>query len=617
MLIFESLFIKIILPEIILIKKRIELLRDLMKKNKINAYIIPGTDPHQSEYIPAPWQRREWISGFTGSNGSIAITENKGGLWTDSRYYIQAEKELKDSGINLFKMNNPDFPDMFSWIKNSLRPNDTVGIDSKLISYKASLNLIKTMDLKNIKIKWLKNNLIDIIWKDRPSLPDSLLKIHKNEFAGETVVVKLKNIRKIMDENKIDSLVLSSLDSISWLFNIRGNDVEFNPVAIAYAVISKSQTDIFIRKKILTDITKEHLEQHSNIHNYTDFDSFLKKLSNNKTKILADPITTNKWIIDNIYNSDKSSMIVFSENPIYKMKAIKNSVEISGLRNAHIRDGIAMVKFLKWLTDNVSKEEISELSLVNKLNEFRTMGEYYKGPSFSTISGYKEHGAIIHYKSDKKTNSLLKPEGLLLLDSGAQYLDGTTDITRTISLGTPTPEEKYYYTYVLKSQINLSALSFPAGSRGIQLDSIARQPLWQIGCNYAHGTGHGVGSYLNVHEGPQQLSSTPGSGTNIIIKEGMFVSIEPGFYKEGSFGVRIENLALIIKNTELSSEKKSFLCFDILTLCPLDITLINKELLSINEKKYINNYQAKVYTALSPHLDEETNKWLKAATKAL
>ncbi len=595
-----------------MINNRINNLRNLLKEYNIDAYIVPGTDPHQNEYIPEFWQRREWITGFTGSYGNFAVTKKASGLWTDSRYFIQAENELKTTEIKLFKINTPHTPNIHSWLLDNLKKGSTIGLDPRLITQKQSEQMDKDFSQKNITIKSIESNLIDILWKNKPVISNSPILIHPTEYSGKPVKDKLLEVSKLIIEKKAEIHIISTLDAIAWLFNLRGNDIKYNPLFISYAVITKENADIFVRDSIITEDIRNYLKDYAEIFPY---DEFIKRISHfSKKDILIDPLHTSKWIADAVSQHDNN--IIYAESPVILNKATKNPSEVTGFRNAHKRDGTALVKFFFWLKNELPGNSISEISASEKLEQFRSRQELYSGPSFHTISGYREHGAIVHYSASAKTDLTLKQEGLLLIDSGSQYLDGTTDVTRTISLGTPTQEEKFFYTYVLKCHINLAQAVFPEGTKGVQLDSLARRHLWDIGEDYGHGTGHGIGSYLNVHETPPGISSHCSTFDNPL-SENMFLSIEPGIYKEGNLGIRIENLVIIVKHEKLSRVDRTFLCFEPVTLFPFDITLIDKSLLSDKEIEYINQYHKKIYKALKNYLSQEERNWLFSITRSL
>lgn len=591
-----------------MIAKRLENLRKLMTKNNIHAYIIPGTDPHMSEYLPDLWKRREWISGFNGSAGDVVVTLKEAGLWTDSRYFLQADIQLKNSGITLFKMGEPTTPDMFLWIKETLNKGESVGIDPKLLTITQKQSILKLFKYKKIKLKEIEENLVDTLWEDQPSLPLHPIEIMEDAFSGENVSSKLERVRKKMVSAGAENLIISTLDSIAWLFNIRSCDISYNPMVISYAIITKTTAKLFINKKKMTDEVRNYLVNVS-IYNYEDFKNHLKALIGN---VMLDRSSVSSFLITNIQTDGE---IIFSENPITLLKSIKNPIEIQGFKNCHIKDGAAMASFLNWLYKSIGKEKITEVSASEKLLDFRKKQDGFVGESFSTIAGYKEHGAIIHYSATKESDVELKADGIFLLDSGGQYTEGTTDITRTVSLGNPTEEEKEMFTLVLKGHIDLAMTSYPEGTAGKQLDTIARKPLWDKGLNYGHGTGHGVGHYSGVHEGPQAISYYRCTGVALV--PGMVTSNEPGFYKEGKFGIRTENLIVTVKDSEKSKNGINFYKFENLTLCPIDKNLINKNLLTEDELNYLNNYHKTVFETISPLVDKEVKAWLKKATEKI
>jgi Xaa-Pro aminopeptidase len=594
------------------IPERLSALRNLMKKNKIHAYIIPSTDPHQSEYVPELWQRRPWISGFTGSAGDVIITQDKAGLWTDSRYFLQAVDQLKDTGIDLYKIGVAGVPTMFEFLRDELKKDQTVAIDPRLHTKQEADDLRNRLDNHKIKLTHLDENLVDKLWKDQPGLSDDPIMAWDVKYAGESVESKLGRIREKMAVEGADIHVLTTLDSIAWTFNIRGKDVEYNPVVIAYALITKENAELFVnRKKVKKDV-KKALKGQVKIYDYEDFSKRLQKNTGKKIKVWLDIDSVSAWVVSLI---DKKSDMLYKKSPITLFKACKNKTELSGFKACHIRDGVAMVKFLHWLSEAVPKGGITEISASDKLAEFRATDSLFQGLSFATISGYNEHGAIVHYESSPETNVELKPEGIYLIDSGGQYLDGTTDITRTIALGEPTDEQKDRFTRILKGHIDLSVASFPRGTQGIQLDTLARKPLWEIGQNYGHGTGHGVGAFLSVHEGPQGISYYRGIG--VPLELGMICSNEPGFYKAGEYGMRIETLINVVKDKEKTTNEFEFYKFETATLCPINTKLIEKSLLSNEEVEYLNIYHKRVYDELSPKLRGKAKEWLAAATEPI
>ncbi len=589
------------------IREKISALRSLMQEKGFAAYIIPPTDPHQSEYISDHWKTREWLSGFTGSAGTVVVTQQFAGLWTDSRYFIQAEKELEGTPIELVKLKIPHTPEYIDWLGEHLQEGETVGINGKVFS-QSLVNQIKSK-LSPLGIKFnCVFDLPDQIWKDRPALSSGEVMEHDLKYAGKSRTEKIAMVREEMKDNAIDYHLLTSLDDIAWLFNLRGTDVEYNPVFISYAVISQNSAVLFLDEKKLNASLKAKLEDEGiELQPYTAISQYLGDLP--KDSLLS-------------YNSGKTSHHLWLSIPPHcqktdkisipaVLKTCKNENEIKNIRNALIKDGVALVKFFRWLEQNIDKGEITEITLDEQLTHFRQQQPGFMGNSFGTIAGYKDHGAIIHYSATEETAYTLKPEGMLLLDSGGQYVDGTTDITRTICLGKPTDEQIMDYTLVLKGLIKLSMAYFPEGTKGFHLDALARFPLWQHGKNYGHGTGHGVGYFLNVHEGPQGI--TPNPMVNYPLKEGMLQSNEPGFYPEGKYGIRLENLIVVIPHIETQYGK--FLQFETLTLFPLEMNLIDTEMLTPEEQGWLNRYHRKVFQNLSPHLNTEENQWLLKKTR--
>ncbi|MFP4369845.1 MAG: aminopeptidase P family protein [Candidatus Kapaibacterium sp.] len=589
------------------VNERIAQLRALMESKGIDAYVVPSTDPHMSEYVAEHWQSRAFISGFTGSAGTVVITKDRSGLWTDSRYFLQAEQQLAYTEIELFKMGMPDVPDYQDFLYNSLLENDVVGFDGRCFSTAEAKKLEKKFSAKGININ-SNYDLIAPIWSDRPSIPMNEIFIHDVKFAGKSRNEKIDEIRRGMKEQSCNIHIIGSLDDIAWIFNIRGNDVDYNPVAIAYAIIRENTAQLFIYEdKVPLDVRKELEDEGIEVISY---EKVALKISDLKDEtVLVDTSKLNNWLYSNI---PFSCRIVEGMNVSTKLKAQKNNTEVEGIKKALRRDGSAMVEFYHWLENNVGKEKITELSAAKKLREFRSAKENFVGESFSTIAGYKEHGAIVHYSADEKSDAEIKKEGFFLLDSGGQYLDGTTDITRMIHLSEPTAQEKKDYTLVLKGHINLAMAKFPANTRGSQLDVLARGFLWNNGINYLHGTGHGVGCFLNVHEGPQNIRMEENPNT---LKPGMINSNEPGVYRSGQYGIRIENLIIVRENEETDFGK--FYNFETLTLCPIETKPIDKHYLSEAEINWLNEYHKQVYESLAPLLGEEHKNWLKEKTKAI
>ena len=590
------------------IDNKIAKLRALMKEKSINAYIIPSTDSHQSEYIPDYFKSREWISGFTGSAGTVLVTEKSAILWTDGRYFLQAEAELKGKKIELFKMGEQNVPSINEYLKKYLEKSQTVGFDGKLFSQQQVIMMKKAFKGLDIRIN-VSEDLIDEIWDDRPPLPKGKAFIHETKYSGQSTGEKLDKIRKEMKEKSADYYLMSSLDDIAWTFNIRGVDIKYNPVVISYALVELEKATLFVDSEKLDENSREILLQENIvIKNYIEIEDFLKTLNVDKN-IYFDLDKTSVYCYENI---PKKMKHINGKDIVASLKAIKNKTEIENFKRCQLRDGVAMVKFLHWLDTNVGKIEISELSASEKLEEIRSEGENYVSLSFETIAGYKDHAAIVHYSVDQASNYSLKAEGMLLLDSGAQYLDGTTDITRTIVLGDITDEEKRDFTLVLKGHISLSQARFLYGTTGTQLDVLARKPLWEEGKDYKHGTGHGVGYLLNVHEGPHGIS--PKTST-VRLESGMFVTNEPGFYKNGEYGIRTENILLLVDDVE--TEFGRWMKFETTTLCPMDLRGVEIEILSDGERDWLNDYHKEVREKISPFLDDEEKEWLEINTREI
>lgn len=590
------------------IKERVNSLREKMKEKGIYAYIVPSSDAHQSEYVAEHWKSRQWISGFTGSAGTAVITLDDAGLWADGRYFIQAEKQLEGSGIKLFKMGQPSVPTIEAWLSKVVPQNGVVGFDGSVLSTSLARNIEKAVSKKGTTLEH-RYDLIDELWKDRPSISTESIFVHDVKYAGKSRVEKVRMVREEMKKDEATHLVLSSLDDIAWLLNIRGTDVPCNPVAVSYVVVSEKETVLFINPVKVKDEVKKELEQDGIvIKAYEDVNNYLKTLAK-ESKVMLDPVKTSFGICKGL---NEGIEIIEKGNITTKIKGIKNEVEIENIKNAHIKDGVAMVKFLHWLDNNLGKEEISEISAANKLESFRAEQELYKGISFTTIAGYKEHAAMMHYSATPESDYKLKKEGMFLLDSGGQYLDGTTDITRTMVLGTLTEEEKRDFTLVVRGVIDLSMARFLHGVNGTNLDILARRPLWEHGIDYKCGTGHGVGFFLNVHEGPHAIRCNV---VPTVLEEGMIVTNEPGVYKEGRHGIRTENILLVVKDEE--TEFGQFMKFETITFCPIDLEGIVPEMLTSEERAWLNNYHKEVYNKLSPYLNEEEKVWLKHKTREI
>ena len=567
------------------IAERVEMLRDYLRRNGLCAFIFPSTDPHQGEYVPEHWQTRQWISGFDGSAGTAVVTLSDAALWTDSRYFIAASEQLEGTPFQLMKDGLPETPRISDWIIGqivnsqwSMVNEKTVGIDGNVFTPAEIEEMEAAFGKAGIKLR-TDLDPAETLWTDRPPIPKNKVEVQPLEFAGESAESKIERVRQALREQKTDCLVISQLDEIAWLLNMRGSDVHCNPVFVSYVLLTLDDVTLFIDNEKLDKETSDYLKGIGvKVKPYSQFKPSIRQLVNLSTCQLS---------------------------PIPSMKSIKNAAEIEGFKRAMVRDGVAMVKFFRWLKPAVEAGKETELSIDRKLTALRAEQALYRGLSFDTIAAYGPHGAIVHYEAIPESDVVLEPKGLLLLDSGAQYQDGTTDITRTIALGPLTDEERLDYTLVLKGHIRLALSRFPDGISGTQIDAFARYAMWQHGINFGHGTGHGVGSYLCVHEGPHQIRHTWKPAP---LHAGMTVTNEPGIYRQGKHGVRIENTMLIIEDGE--TEFGKFLRLEPLTLCPIDLTPVVWELMTPEEITYLNAYHKKVFETLSPHLDEEEKQWL-------
>ena len=592
------------------IKKRMEALRLQMKEHQLSAFIIPSTDPHSGEYVPEHWETRKWISGFTGSAGTAVITLDDAGLWTDSRYFIQAEEQLEGTGIRLFKDRLPETPSIDEWLGSILKKGDKVGIDGWVNSHQEAHALRNALAENGIELVTMTEDIFDTLWEDRPSLPKTPVFILDETRTGASCTEKIARIQEAIAKNGVSAIILSALDEIAWTLNLRGSDVHCNPVFISYLLLSKEGYTLYILEDKITDEVRAYLKVHQvAIKTYSQLAEDLFAFREKHEGVLQISPLANEALYD---LSSKYADTLIAPSPVALMKAVKNETEQAGFRKAMERDGVALVKFLRWLEEAVPAGNESEVSIDQKLYEFRAGQADFRGISFDTIAGYKEHAAIVHYEATPETDIPLKPEGLLLLDSGAQYLDGTTDITRTIALGPLTDEEKTDYTLVLKGHLQLQNAHFPAGTCGTQLDVLARSAMWKCGINYMHGTGHGIGHFLCVHEGPHQVRM---NHVPTLLEPGMILTDEPGIYKAGRHGIRIENTLLIVPAQE--TEFGKFYRFEPLTLCPIDKKAIAIEILTDEELAWFNEYHQMVYNRLCPFLSEEENAWLKEAASPL
>jgi len=580
---------------------RLDSLRIQMKKAGVSACIIPGTDPHAGEYIAEYWKERQWISGFDGSAGTAVVTLTGAGLWTDSRYFLHAAEQLEGTGIKLMKQGLPETLEILPWLATQLKAGDKVAVNSQMFSVNAYASMrteLKINDLELISI-----DLIEPIWTDRPALPLNPFFIFDVKYAGKTTLEKLDLVREEMKKVHADVFVISALDDIAWLFNIRGKDVDYNPVVIAYALIESNKVTLCVAKEKLTPQINNYLKsQGVTVEPYLAIYNNLKNISTSDA-VLIDGGKLNQSLFEAI---PEGCTIRNAMSPVFKLKSIKNEIEMNGVRRAMLKDGVALTRFFKWLEENLASGNLTEISVDKKLYEFRSAQEDFVGESFGTIAGYAAHGAIVHYSATPESDSKLEPENIFLLDSGGQYLDGTTDITRTVALGKPTEKQKTDFTLVLKGHIALVMAQFPVGTRGSQLDILARKALWDLGMNYGHGTGHGVGHFLNVHEGPQSIRMDENA---TVLQPGMMISNEPGMYRANEYGIRIENLVQVIPAQE--TEFGKFLQFETLTLFPIDYKLIAVDLLDDKEIDWLNNYHSRVYEALSPFLNEPEKRWLE------
>ena len=596
-----------------MIKQRIENIRDLMKEKNIYAYIVPSSDYHQSEYVGDYFKSREFMSGFTGSAGTLIISMDEAGLWTDGRYFIQAENELKDSGIKLFKMGEEGVPTIEEYLLEKLPKNSTFGFDGRVMSVKEGQSLANKLAFKGINIEY-KYDLVNDIWEDRCSLPTEKAFLLGTEYSGESFSDKLSRIRAVMKEKKATTHILASLDDIAWLFNIRGRDVKSNPVVLSYAVITIDSVYLFIDKnKIGKDIRAELSKENVQIKGYEEVYEFIKNIDENEV-VLIDTSKVNYAIYNNIPSNVQK---IEERNPSILFKSIKNEIELKNIRNSHIKDGVAFTKFMYWLKNNIGKIEITEISATQKLEEFRREQDKFIEPSFSTIAAYKDHAAMMHYSATEESNYKLEPRDLFLVDSGGQYFDGTTDITRTIALG-PIPENvRKDFTNVVRGMIRLSKAKFLYGCRGYNLDILARGPLWEEGIDYKCGTGHGIGFVLNVHEGPNgfRWKVREDIDDSCILEEGMVTTNEPGVYVENSHGIRIEN-EIVVRKAE-KNEYGQFMDFEVITFAPIDLDAIDESLILKDEKVYLNNYHKQVYDKISLYLNEEEKQWLKTYTREI
>ncbi len=593
--------------ETIVINERIQKLREVMVTEKLDAYIISGYDPHQSEYTAERWTTRRWITGFKGSAGLVVITADKAGLWTDSRYHLQGANELKGTEIELFKVGLPEVPGHLEWLADELKPGSVVGSNLWTTSIDNKKELDTALAGTGIKYQGCRD-LLDDVWPDRPEFPGRPVFQLDMKYSGRSREDKISDIRVWMKKKRLEWSLVSSLPDIAWILNLRGRDISYNPLFLSYLLIGRGSCYLYINEgQLPSDLVKLLEDEGTIIRSYNDLESHAASL--NPGRINLSPGTSSVGV-EQLFNNDWVK--VYEKDISIDMRAIKNRVEISAIKDVMIKDGVALVRFLIWLEENWPKGELDEVSLAEKLADLRSYQDNFIGLSFATIAGFNDHGAIIHYSATKESAYTLTSPGVLLLDSGGQYLEGTTDITRVLKFGDVSLEVIHDYTLVLKGHIDLALVSFPEGTRGFQLDILARKALWDEGRNYGHGTGHGVGFFLNVHEGPQTISQ---KAVDVSIKEGMITSNEPGIYLENKYGIRIENLILAVKSD--IGKTDNFLKFETLSLCPLELDLIDSNLLTVTQKEWVNNYHNQVYNTLSPLLKESERVWLENKTRRI
>lgn len=582
-----------------------------MEDNGLDACIIPSTDPHMGEYIPRHWAAREWVSGFTGSAGTVVITRDFAGLWTDSRYFLQAEEQLRGSGIKLVKLRIPHTPEYVDWLAQNLEEGSRVSVDGNVISLTSARHIRSVFKEKGISLV----TDIDIpakVWTERPGLPPEPVFNHDVKYAGESRESKICRLREEMKKENAAYLLICALDEVAWLFNLRGRDIPFNPVFVSYALITLNDAILFIDPdKVGCELLNRLQDEGIGVMAYDDIIKVLMGLEG-RPVIMLDPGKTNYSVCSSIPSFFK---IKEGLGPVTRMKAIKNQTEINGLRNVMVKDGIAWVRFLHWIEASLGKTRITELSAAEKLDSFRAEQELYQGASFHPISSFAHHGAVVHYSVNEDSDIELKHGNIYLCDTGGHYLDGTTDTTRTITLGEATAQQKTDFTLALKGTLGVSMMRFPAGTRGYQLDILARKALWEHGLNYGHGTGHGVGFFLNVHEGPQTIGTGASGHMNTPLEPGMVTTVEPAIYRDGEYGMRTENITLVIEDME--NEYGSFLRFETLTLAPIDLELIDYSLLDNQEKQWLNDYHEMVLEKIGPSLGEDELEWLRHKTRKI
>ncbi|MFW5710875.1 MAG: aminopeptidase P family protein [Spirochaetota bacterium] len=588
------------------IQERLASLRKEMESEKIDAYLVFGTDPHMSEYVAERWRDRAWISGFTGSAGTLVCTKDKAGLWTDSRYYLQGAEELAGSGIMLFRQGEADVPGICEWLGHELPKGALVATYGWTISADLFRTLQKQLAVYGVELQ-ASEDLLDRIWEGRPGLPEEDVYQYDVRYAGQSRQEKIKRVQQQLWSIKADYQLLASLSDIAWLFNLRGNDIQYNPLFLSYAVVGKEEVYLAVdRQKLSEELTSLLEEEGIKLAPYKQIQQLLKKTLRSASRVVYDAGTVSYALVREVADL---AVPVEKEDITTRMKAVKNPTEIEGIKHALVKDGVAMVQFLYWLYHSWQRGSLNEVSVGNALPQYRSRQAGFMGESFHPIVGFRDHGAVIHYSADETSAYELDGDGLLLIDSGAHYLDGTTDITRTVALGETAVPQREDYTNVLKAHINLATARFPQGIRGIQLDSIAKHSLWERGLGYSHGTGHGVGCFLNVHEGPQSISTKM---IDAALEPGMVCSNEPGLYRAGAYGIRIENLVLTVEQFETPFGR--FYGFETVTLCPLEPKLIEADMLTAEQREWVNQYHQTVFRELSPHLTTEERHWLEEQT---
>lgn len=590
-------------------REKLAALRREMKKLGLGALYVPSADPHLSEYLPDAWKHRAWLSGFTGSMGELLVGPRRAALWTDGRYFLQASKELAGSDIELMRIGEPGTPTMTAWVAKQLRQGQVLGVDATLVSMAVSSQFEDALTPHGIKVEFLRANPIDAIWSDRPAESLAPVTAYPRRFAGETPQSKLARLRAAMKEQGAKAHVVCALDQLAWLLNIRADDIEFTPVVTGYAIVTDRACTLYVDPAKMSREMIRELRPYAKVQPYRKVWADLAALGRQRVNVWVDPLTTNRRVIDTL----KKAPVMCATSPLVAMRAVKNKTQIKAITEAHRRDGVAMVRFLQWLEPAVRGGDVTEISAAEQLLEFRRLGRNFRDNSFATISGFGPHGSIIHYSATPRTNGKLRRRGIYLIDSGGQYLEGTTDITRTVVFGKPTPRQKEMFTRVLMGNIDCTVTPFPAGTTGQRHEMFARRALWLAGRDYNHGTGHGVGQYLGVHEGPHSLK-------NIVTPpfvEGNLMSIEPGYYEDGRFGIRIENLAFVTKDEKLSTAARAWYRFHPITLCPIDRRLIDKKLMTKDQVEWVNAYHKRVYRELAKGLSRDEKAWLRKATRPL